>query len=103
MSKHPNFQWVPKSIQENYKGPRSWEELVQEQFLQRYLTQTDAHAIYERQQRGEKFLVVDVRLAEDYAKGHIPSAVSMPASQILGRYQELADKPETILYCYSAA
>lgn len=97
-----NFGWVAPSVRENYKGSRSWEELVEEQFLQQLLTQLDAHALHVRMEREEKgFTIVDVRAAEDYAKGHIPGAISMTASEINSRYRELADKPEIILYCYS--
>jgi rhodanese-related sulfurtransferase len=49
---------------------------------------------------GEDVVVVDVRAAEDYAKGHIPGAINVP--------QERWDKSEglqkgrtNIVYCYT--
>lgn len=98
----PNFGWVPSSIRDNYKGSRSWEELVEEWYLQRSLTQLDAHALHVRMERGEKdFVIVDVRAAEDYAKGHIPGAINMTIGEFNRRAHELSDAREIIVYCYS--
>lgn len=38
-----------------------------------------AETLWQRIQRGDHLLVVDVRPAGDYAKGHIPGAISIPA------------------------
>jgi rhodanese-related sulfurtransferase len=45
-------------------------------------------------------VVVDVRAAEDYAKGHIPGAVSLPGPQ-WENPQGLARDKTNVLYCYS--
>lgn len=42
---------------------------------------------------------VDVRPAEDYAKGHIPQARSMPLDQIDGRAQTLPKNKPLIVVC----
>lgn len=51
-------------------------------------------------ERGDNITVIDVRLPEDFAKGHIPGAVNLPKEG-----WELAkglDKEKTnVIYCYS--
>ncbi|HEV2173641.1 MAG TPA: rhodanese-like domain-containing protein [Nitrospira sp.] len=44
--------------------------------------------------------IVDVRAAEDYAKGHIPGAISLPKER-WGSLQGLRKDRVNILYCYS--
>jgi rhodanese-related sulfurtransferase len=53
--------------------------------------------------KGAPYILVDVRTPEEYASGHIPTAVNIPVSQI-------AEKPPTddkaaliIVYCRSGA
>jgi rhodanese-related sulfurtransferase len=53
-----------------------------------------------------KYLVVDVRKAEDYAKGHVPGAVSLPLTGLF-RPESLAKLPaptggkSIVLVCYT--
>jgi len=42
---------------------------------------------------------IDVRSAEDYAKGHIPQARSLPLDQIEGRAQTLPKNKPLIVVC----
>ncbi|WP_420918039.1 ArsR/SmtB family transcription factor [Streptomyces albus] len=49
---------------------------------------------------GDGALVIDVRLVDDYAMGHIPEAVSLPSEQLLSRIGELPDGAEIIAYCH---
>src|SRR5690348_18497410 len=44
--------------------------------------------------------VVDVRAAEDYAKGHIPGAVNLP-KECWGSLQGLRKDRTNVLFCYS--
>ena len=44
--------------------------------------------------------IVDVRAADDYAKGHIPGAVSLPKEK-WGSLQGLRKDRVNVLYCYS--
>lgn len=44
--------------------------------------------------------VVDVRAAEDYAKGHVPGAVNLPKEQ-WASFQGLRKDRINVLYCYS--
>ena len=50
---------------------------------------------------GTDYLIVDVRTAEEYEKGHIPGALLVPVEDIRGGEPEaLADKEEKIMvYC----
>ena len=44
--------------------------------------------------------VVDVRAADDYAKGHIPGAVNLPKEK-LATFKGLRQDKLNILYCYT--
>ncbi|WP_242904203.1 ArsR/SmtB family transcription factor [Actinomadura terrae] len=44
-------------------------------------------------------LVVDVRSAEEYARGHVPGAVSVPFEQLRDRLGELPPDGEIVAYC----
>ena len=48
----------------------------------------------------DNLVVVDVRAAEDYAKGHIPGAINIPKEQ-WGRPQGLAKDKTNVVYCYT--
>ncbi|HUJ11329.1 MAG TPA: rhodanese-like domain-containing protein [Verrucomicrobiae bacterium] len=48
----------------------------------------------------ENINVVDVRAADDYAKGHIPGAVSLPKNK-WASFNGLQKGKLNILYCYS--
>ena len=50
--------------------------------------------------RGTDLVVVDVRAAEDYQKGHIPGAVSLPQDQWKS-CAGLRKESLNVLYCYS--
>ena len=48
----------------------------------------------------ENLVVVDVREAEDYAKGHIPGAINIPREQ-WDKPQGLSKDKTNVVYCYS--
>src|SRR6266849_1225153 len=48
----------------------------------------------------ENLVVVDVREAEDFAKGHIPGAIKIPKEK-WGRPQGLARDKTNVVYCYT--
>ena len=52
--------------------------------------------------KDKKTLFVDVRTPQEYASGHINSAVNIPLDQLMGRMEELqhAEGP-IVLYCRS--
>lgn len=63
-----------------------------------------AETLYQRLERGDHLLVVDVRPAADYAKGHIPGAISIPAD-VLFRPEYLSllptDGTPIVLACHT--
>lgn len=53
-------------------------------------------------------VIVDVRAAEDYARGHIVTSVNIPASTLtpellVEAFKKLPEGKTPVLYCYSAA
>src|SRR5579864_7729923 len=48
----------------------------------------------------DNLVVVDVREAQDFAKGHIPGAINVPKEQ-WDRAQGLAQDKTNVVYCYS--
>ncbi|ONI87877.1 ArsR family transcriptional regulator [Actinosynnema sp. ALI-1.44] len=44
-------------------------------------------------------VVIDVRSADDYERGHIPGALSMPQAQLRDRLSTLPDDQEIVAYC----
>ena len=48
----------------------------------------------------DNLVVVDVRAAEDFAKGHIPGAINSPKDK-WGRPQGLAKDKTNVVYCYT--
>jgi rhodanese-related sulfurtransferase len=50
---------------------------------------------------GESIQIIDVRESEDYAKGHIPGALSLPKSE-WGSFRGLSRDKTNVVYCYTA-
>ena len=48
-----------------------------------------------------KYLVIDLRSAEDYAKGHVKGAVNIPLAQLPQTLDKLPMDKTLILYCYT--
>lgn len=44
-------------------------------------------------------VLIDVRPAEEYAKGHLPGAISMPLSELRQRIDEVPDDADIVAYC----
>jgi rhodanese-related sulfurtransferase len=49
---------------------------------------------------GEDIKIIDVRARQDYAKGHIPGAVSLPKGA-WGTFLGLSEDKVNVVYCYS--
>ncbi|HWH70053.1 MAG TPA: rhodanese-like domain-containing protein, partial [Candidatus Sulfotelmatobacter sp.] len=49
---------------------------------------------------GETITIVDVRAAEDFAKGHIPGAINLPQGS-WDNPQGLDQRKTNVVYCYS--
>jgi len=54
-----------------------------------------------RQQSDSNFLLLDVRSAEEFAKGHIEGAKNISHSEIVKRINELPKDIDLIIYCRS--
>ena len=52
-----------------------------------------------RLKRKEDLVILDVRPAEEYAAGHLPSAVSVPLVELRRRLRELPRGKEIVAYC----
>jgi rhodanese-related sulfurtransferase/DNA-binding transcriptional ArsR family regulator len=52
-----------------------------------------------RRLEAEELLVIDLRPAEEFAAGHIPGAVSMPAPELQERIRELPEGATIVAYC----
>lgn len=49
--------------------------------------------------RDGQTLIIDVRPPEEFARGHIPGAVSLPLAELRQRMDELPDGRDVIAYC----
>ncbi len=63
--------------------------------------QIPPHELQERIERGDDLVIVDSRTPEEYARGCIPGAISMPGGELVLRIGELVDRPETtiVVHC----
>lgn len=63
--------------------------------------QIPARELAGRIERGEDIVIVDARTPEEYARGCIPGAVSMPGGELVLRIGELVERPETtiVVHC----
>lgn len=49
--------------------------------------------------RGKSVIILDVRPVEEYQRGHIPGALSIPLSQLKKRLDEIPRDCEVVAYC----
>ncbi|MGZ3417461.1 MAG: ArsR/SmtB family transcription factor [Polyangiales bacterium] len=75
-----------------------------DQVKQAFLTERGAMEAVEgeellRRVRNGDVTVLDVRPVEEYRAGHIPGALSIPASELKKRLAELPKKREVVAYC----
>ena len=48
---------------------------------------------------GEDVLFIDMRSAEEFAKGHLPGAKSIPLNELGHRWKEIPTSGRVVLYC----
>ena len=61
-----------------------------------------AEQLLNRVEEGESFCLLDIRSAEDYAKGHIQGAVNIPYGVDVADALEIIPNDQPVLvYCYS--
>lgn len=63
------------------------------------ISQTDAYKLY----RENKAVFIDVRSNTQFALGHIKGALTIPGSQIVGRFSEVTPGKIVITYCACTA
>ena len=56
--------------------------------------------VNELRERGEKFLLLDVRQPEEYAIAHIEGSTLIPMDQVPARQQELDPEEHIVVYCH---
>ncbi|HEU5321098.1 MAG TPA: rhodanese-like domain-containing protein, partial [Methylomirabilota bacterium] len=59
------------------------------------------HELARRIDRGEDLVIVDARTVEEYARGCIPGAISVPGAELVPRIGELVRRPHTtiVVHC----
>jgi rhodanese-related sulfurtransferase len=70
------------------------------EFFEAKMAFTTGPVELERMMKEGSVNVVDVRAADDFAKGHIPGAVNLPKER-WGSLQGLRKDKTNVLYCYS--
>ena len=55
--------------------------------------------LWERIQRKDKLVVLDVRPQEEYEAGHLPGAISIPLGELKKRIKELPKTKQIVAYC----
>jgi rhodanese-related sulfurtransferase len=56
-----------------------------------------AEELAERQQRGERLAIFDSRSYEEYHSNSIPGAISVPGAELVYRFEELVQSPDTFV------
>jgi rhodanese-related sulfurtransferase len=76
-------------------------EHAQEHFRNRLSFETDCADVYAAQQNGiVDFVLLDVRNAQSFAKGHLPGATNIPTLNLTeGRLSEFAAETVFVVYC----
>jgi rhodanese-related sulfurtransferase len=75
-----------------------------ERLVHEYLGDDDVEELtkdelWQRLQRNDRLVVLDVRPQEEYEAGHIPGAVSMPLEELRTRVRELPKSKQIVAYC----
>ncbi len=63
--------------------------------------QVAPHELARRIEQGDDLVIVDARTVEEYTRGCIPGAISVPGAELVPRIGELVDRPETtiVVHC----
>ncbi len=73
---------------------------AREYFADKLAFTTGPVELHHRLEEDQDVVVVDVRYAEDYAKGHVPGAINLPKDQWESA-EGLRKDTLNILYCYT--
>ena len=94
--------------------PKSEERLIRDFYATEVAVSVSPHSLRTSLDKGErKYAIVDLRSAEEYRVGHIPTALNIPAykdkytsaydevDRIVAEFQALPEGKEIVTYCYS--
>jgi len=75
-----------------------------ERLVHEYLGEDDVEELtkdelWQRLQRKDRLVVLDVRPQEEFEAGHIPGAVSIPLDELKKRVRELPKSKQIVAYC----
>ena len=70
-------------------------------FERAFSFETDCSDVHEAMRRAPDFVLIDVRSAELFARGHVPGAVNIPHAKIIGS-RMAAYAPGTLFVVYCA-
>jgi rhodanese-related sulfurtransferase len=59
----------------------------------------DADYVRAQYQKGRKLTAIDLRSPDDYRRGHLPGARSLPLDQLTARFEEVPKTNLVVLYC----
>jgi len=81
--------------------PKTFQDFVRE--AQVRIREISAEDVLRKVQRGERLVVLDVREPDEYQRGHLPGAISIPRGVIEGQAPQLLRDPgaEIVVYCAS--
>lgn len=76
--------------------PAAPSELAEAHFAAEFSFETDCWDVYDALAKGADFVLVDVRSAELFAKGHVPGAIHLPHGKLV--QSKLAEWPAATLF-----
>ncbi|MGH2730167.1 MAG: ArsR/SmtB family transcription factor [Actinomycetota bacterium] len=75
------------------------DQLVHEYLGEDEVEELTKDELWQRLQRKNRLVVLDVRPEEEYDAGHIPGAVSIPLDELKSRIKELPKSKQIVAYC----
>jgi rhodanese-related sulfurtransferase len=75
------------------------ERLVHEYLGEDEIEELTKEELWQRLQRKDRLVVLDVRPEEEYDAGHIPGATSIPLDELKRRIRELPKSKRIVAYC----
>ncbi|MGC2416065.1 MAG: rhodanese-like domain-containing protein, partial [Stellaceae bacterium] len=73
---------------------KAFAEIVEHEFGTPAMTATE---LDRRRRAGEKIVVLDSRPLDEYARFHVPGAVTCPGAELVLRFEDLVPEPDTLV------
>lgn len=83
------------------KDPIHYVGMVMSNFLDKRKFNCTQEKLLEKMQKGEDFIVLDVRTPEQYKAKHIKGAINIPLEMLHEKMNELSREKQIIVYCNS--